>query len=101
MRSIGYQVVARYSSVEALELFRAQPTEFDLVITDMTMPNLTGIELAEELVKIRRDIPVILCTGFGNAVFDEGCTAAIREVVMKPVTRGEIAAAIRRVLDRK
>ena len=64
LERLGYSVTTRTSSIEALELFKAKPDDFDLVITDMTMPNLTGDKLAIELVKIRPDIPVVLCTGY-------------------------------------
>jgi len=83
-----------------LKLFRAQPNEFDLVITDQTMPTMTGSELSRKLMQIKRDIPIILCTGFSEAV-DEDKTKAegIREFVMKPFTTKEMAETIRRVLD--
>jgi len=63
---LGYEVVVRTSSLEALELFRAKADQFDLVITDMTMPNLTGDKLAQKLLQIRPGIPIILCTGLAN-----------------------------------
>lgn len=63
LESLGYTVETRTSSIEALELFRAQPDKFDLVITDLTMLNMTGDELAKELMAIRPDIPIIICTG--------------------------------------
>ncbi|MBW1796685.1 MAG: response regulator, partial [Deltaproteobacteria bacterium] len=68
LERLGYHVTARTSSVEALEAFRAQPDRFDLVITDQTMPNMTGVELAKELMRIRPDIPIILITGFSEIV---------------------------------
>lgn len=101
---LGYKVFASSSSLEALELFRAQPERFDLVITDQNMPKMTGVELAREILLIRPDIPILLCTGFGPDS-DEGAplkraqSIGIREVHMKPLERYEIAAAIRRVLD--
>jgi CheY-like chemotaxis protein len=64
-------VTTRTSSIEALELFQTKSNDFDLVVTDMTMPNLTGDKLAIELMKIRPDIPVILCTGCSKKISDE------------------------------
>jgi PAS domain S-box-containing protein len=68
---LGYEVTSRTSSVEALELFKARPDRFDLVITDMTMPNIMGDKLAHELMKIRPDIPIILCTGYSEKITEE------------------------------
>ena len=77
-----------------------QPDRFDLVITDMTMSNMTGADLAREIMRIRPDVPVILCTGFSEAISEEKAKAmGIRAFVMKPVVRREIAEVIRRVLD--
>jgi len=99
---LGYEVVGRTSSLDALELFRARPDRFDLVITDMTMPNMTGSELALQLMLIRPDIPVILCTGFSEAITQEKARAlGVKEFIMKPIVQQQIAEAIRRVLDKK
>ena len=102
LESLGYDVVTRTSSIEALELFRAQKSSYDLVITDMTMPHMTGIDLAKELLSIRSDIPIILCTGFSEQI-DENKAKEIglRAFVMKPILRREIANTIRKVLDEK
>jgi two-component system, cell cycle sensor histidine kinase and response regulator CckA len=100
LENIGYEVVTRTSSIEALELFRHQPDKFDLVITDMTMPNMTGFDLSEELLRIRPNIPIILCTGFSEAIRPEKLRSiGIRELIMKPMATQEIAQAVRRVLD--
>jgi PAS domain S-box-containing protein len=97
---LGYEVVTRTSSIEALELFRAKPDEFDMVITDMTMPNMTGDKLAKEMMKIRPDIPVILCTGFSELISEERAKGlGIRAFVMKPVVKRDMAETVRRVLD--
>jgi len=97
---LGYEVVARTSSLEALELFRVKKDHFDLVITDMTMPNLTGDRLAQELLKIRPDFPVILCTGFSERITEEKAKAiGIREFVLKPLVMLDLAKAIRRALE--
>jgi PAS domain S-box-containing protein len=100
LEDLGYHVTPRTSSVEALEAFRAKPDEFDLVITDMTMPNKTGAELALRLLEIRSDIPIILCTGFSELMDEKKAKAiGIREHVMKPIVRDKIAGTIRKVLD--
>ncbi|MGD8227895.1 MAG: PAS domain S-box protein [Desulfobacteraceae bacterium] len=100
VEQLGYSVVTRTSSLEALELFRKKPDEFDLVITDMTMPNMTGEELANELMFIRPDIPIILCTGFSRSVTEKKAKAmGIQAFILKPILRQELAETIRRVLD--
>jgi CheY-like chemotaxis protein len=102
LSGLGYEVTGRTSSPEALQVFRNRPDSFDLVITDMTMPNMTGSELAQQLMRIRPDIPVILCTGFSEEVTQEKARAiGVREFIMKPIVRRQIAEAIRRALDKK
>ncbi len=99
---LGYKVTARTSSIEALEAFRVNYSRFDLVITDFTMPNMNGMELAKELFKLRPEIPIILCTGYSELINEEKAKAnGIRAFVMKPVVLGEIANTIRMVLDRE
>lgn len=100
---LGYEVVSSRSAQEALALFRRQPEHYDLVITDLTMPQMSGDQLADELVRLRPDIPIILCTGFGPGFRSalsslEMRSEGIREVVMKPFDRTDMAAAIRRAL---
>jgi len=100
LTSLGYRVTSRTSSVDALETFRVQPFDFDLVITDMTMPNMTGVDLAREVLKIRPDIPIILCTGFSEIISEEKAKGVgIRRFVMKPIFKMELAWVIREVLD--
>ncbi|MDY6989466.1 MAG: PAS domain S-box protein [Thermodesulfobacteriota bacterium] len=100
LKSLGYEVVARMSSPYALETFEAQPDSFDLVITDMTMPTITGDNLAVQLMKIRPDIPVILCTGFSPSITEERAKAlGIRGFLLKPFLKSDMAKTIRRVLD--
>ncbi|MCX5853722.1 MAG: PAS domain S-box protein [Deltaproteobacteria bacterium] len=100
LTSLGYQVTSRTSSVDALEAFRVRPFDFDLVITDMTMPNMTGIDLAREVLKIRPDIPIILCTGFSEIISEEKAKGVgIRRFVMKPIFKMELAEVIREVLN--
>jgi PAS domain S-box-containing protein len=97
---LGYQVTAMNSSVEALEVFHSRPQDFDLVITDLTMPQMTGVELAADFVKIRPDLPIILCSGFNESVSPETARQLnIREFLMKPAKIADFAKAIRRVLD--
>ena len=101
LERLGYQVAIRTSSLDALEAFRAAPDKFDLVITDMTMPNMTGVELAPRLLEIRPDIPIILCTGFSEITDANKAKAlGIREFLMKPIVRDQIAGTIRKVLDK-
>ncbi len=100
VESLGYQVTATTSSMEALELFRSQPDSFDLVITDQTMPELTGEQLAIEMMNIRPDIPVIMCTGYSPQIDAAKANAlGIRAFIMKPVDHGTLAKIIRKVLD--
>jgi two-component system cell cycle sensor histidine kinase/response regulator CckA len=102
LESLGYDVVTCVSSIEALRLFKAQKDRFDLVITDMTMPQMTGENLAGELIRIKPDIPVILCTGF-SASMDEkkAMDMGIRAFVSKPILKRELSEIIRNVLDRE
>jgi CheY-like chemotaxis protein len=102
LERLGYQVTSRTSSVEALEAFKAKPDEYDLVITDMTMPNMTGIELAPRLREIRSDIPIIMCTGFSETIDeDRAKNMGILAYIMKPFLIDEIAKTIRKVLDER
>jgi two-component system cell cycle sensor histidine kinase/response regulator CckA len=102
LESLGYNVIARNSSIEALELFKEKKNSFDLVITDMTMPHITGEKLAENLMLIRPDIPVILCTGFSSMIDEQKALGmGIRAFVSKPVLKRELAKTIRKVLDEK
>jgi signal transduction histidine kinase/CheY-like chemotaxis protein len=97
---MGYHVISVTSSIEALEMFRADPNRFDLVITDQTMPDLSGRELIRELLKIRPDLPTILCTGFSNKITEaEAQNMGIKAFCMKPLEISEIAHVVRRVLD--
>lgn len=97
---LGYEVTATTNALHALELFKKDPQGFDLMITDQTMPEITGLELADALLKQRSDFPVILCTGYSDAVSAETAkSAGIREFAMKPLVKHEIAETIRKVLD--
>ncbi len=100
LQRLGYRVTTRNSSPDALNLFRERPDDFDLVITDFTMPTITGDRLAKEFMKIRSDIPIILCTGFSERISEEQAKAmGIRDFVMKPIVRRQMAETVRRVLD--
>jgi len=100
LEQLRYEVVTTRSSVQALELFRAEPDRFDLVITDMTMPHMTGDKLARELMKIRPDIPIILCTGHSKLLSEaKAKDMGIRAFVMKPILKRTLAEAVRKALD--
>jgi CheY-like chemotaxis protein len=92
--------VARISSLDALELFKAEPDRFDLVITDMAMPHMAGDRFAHELLNIRPDISIILCTGYSERVDEvRSKELGIKAYVMKPLVMSVIAQTIRKVLD--
>jgi PAS domain S-box-containing protein len=100
LEHLGYTVEVRTSPIEALAAFKALSGKFDLIISDMTMPKMTGDELAKELMTIRPDIPIILCTGFSEHINEEQAKAiGIRKLIMKPFIMREMAEAIRQVLD--
>jgi len=100
LEGLGYEVVLKSDGVEALSAFREESAQFDLVITDQTMPYMTGTDLARELISVRPDIPIVLCTGFSELVNAESSKAfGIRAFLMKPFSVQEIARTIRSVLD--
>jgi CheY-like chemotaxis protein len=102
LRRLGYDVVSRTSPLEALELFKARPKDFDLVISDQTMPGMTGDALASELMKLNPEIPVILCTGYSQMIDQRRAKEkGIRALVMKPILISQIAGAIRAVLEKQ
>ena len=99
LERLGYQVTVKTSSVEALDAFKAMPDYYDVVITDMTMPMMTGVDLAKALIQIHSDIPIILCTGFSKMIDEEKAKEiGISAFVMKPMVISEIAKTIRQVL---
>jgi len=101
LEHLHYRVTAKTDGPEALEAFRLAPEDFDLVITDMTMPNLTGDELSREVLRIRPDMPILLCTGYSERITEEeASTIGIRAFVLKPLALRELAETVRRVLDR-
>jgi len=100
LENLGYNVVAKDNSLVALKAFKADPKKFDIVITDQTMPDMTGDALASELMSVRHDIPVILCTGFSHLITNEKAkTIGIKKLIMKPFSVREIALAVREALD--
>ena len=100
LQKLGYEVTVKTDATEALALFRADPGRFDLVITDQTMPEMTGVELAKEILTLRSDMPIIMCTGFSYVVdADKAKAAGIKAFAMKPLTKKEIPKTIRKVLD--
>jgi len=96
----GYTVTSATDSITALEMIRRQPDSFDLLVTDMTMPHLTGEQLAREALKVRPDLPIILCTGFSHRITEEKARRiGIKRFVMKPIVVRELALAVRETLD--
>ncbi len=101
LERLGYTVESRTDSVAALALFLSSPHAFDLVITDMTMPRMTGDVLARELLKIRPDLPIILCTGYSARMSEEkAMELGIKKYLEKPVEMENLARSVRQVLDR-
>ncbi len=99
LEHLGYRVTSVSSSLDAIECFQRQPQAFDLVITDQTMPKMTGADLAVVLLEIRRDIPIILCSGYAAPIDEERMKElGIRELVQKPFVFSELAEIVRRVL---
>jgi DNA-binding NtrC family response regulator len=100
LERLGYNVIATSNSSEAFEIFKEQPSSFDLVITDQTMPNITGAQLAKLIMEIRPDIPVILCTGFSEIISeDEAKEMGIKDFILKPVVSSELSKSIRKAMD--
>jgi PAS domain S-box-containing protein len=101
LERIGYRVTAVTNSLAALDLFRSQPGAFDVVLTDLTMPGMTGVDLALQILHVRSDVPIILATGFGGVWTQESIRQlGIRELLIKPYTRVSLGQAITRVLRR-
>ena len=96
----GYQVTTRTSSIEALELFKVRSQEFDLIIMDLNMPNMSGLALSKEVKRIRPDIPIILCTGFSDNITETKLKEhGISSIILKPISRQEIVQKVRQILD--
>lgn len=102
LEHLGYKVTPCSGSKEAIETFNTDPMYFDLVFTDMTMPEMTGTELAHKIRSSRPDIPIIICTGFNKQITADKCKEMnIQALVHKPIVMREIANTIREVLDRQ
>jgi len=100
LERLGYHVTSHTSSLDALDAFRSNPDKFDLVITDMTMPNMPGDKLSIELLKIRHDIPILICTGFSEVMPEEKTASlGIKGFLFKPISMKELARKIRKMLD--
>jgi two-component system, cell cycle sensor histidine kinase and response regulator CckA len=93
-------VTFHVKSHEALQTFRANPHDFDLILTDMTMPDITGDRLAKEILLIKSDTPIIICTGFSERINKEQAEMmGVKGFLMKPVIKSDLAEMIRNVLD--
>jgi len=100
LERFGYKVTVETDSIKALSLFQNDPYAFDLVITDQTMPILTGFELSQKMLKIRNDIPIILCSGYSSTLSDDKLRkSGIREYALKPILKNDLAKLIRKVLN--
>ncbi|MCD4737131.1 MAG: response regulator [Bacteroidales bacterium] len=102
LERLGYHVTSRTSSIEALEAFRDNPDKFDIVITDMAMPNMSGDKLSVELTKMHPDLPILLCTGFSDTMSEEkAASLGIKGFLLKPIVMKDLAQKLREVLDEK
>ncbi len=100
LERLGYNVTIKSSSLEALTTFHKHHDQFDLVITDQTMPGMTGADLARRMIQIRPDIPIILCTGFSSIISEEGAKSiGIKGFAHKPLTKEDLSKLIRKVLN--
>jgi len=102
LERLGYQVTAKWNGIEALITFQNQPDLFDMIITDQTMPGITGVELSRRILQLRPEVPIILCTGYSSPISEEQAqTLGIKGVAMKPLARKNVAALIRKIMDGK
>ncbi len=99
LKRLGYKVESRTSSLEALEIFHSSPNRYDLLLTDMTMPKMTGDKLAQKARLLRSDLPVILCTGFSEKINGHKVSLNNLRLLMKPVDKAKMAKTIRELLD--
>lgn len=100
LERLGYQVETKQNPVDALELFHSKPKRFDLVITDMTMPHMTGDKLIEQILNISPDMPTILCTGFSEKISEEKAQEfGVKAFLLKPLVKRDFAVTVRKVLD--
>lgn len=100
LEDLGYTVTPMSSGVKALEAFRAEPHKFDLVVTDQTMPEISGVEMAIEMAKISPETPVVLCSGHSMSLDSPGVAeTSIREVLLKPEVFDKLPDVMRRIFD--
>jgi len=100
LESLGYRAEVRTSSPDALQAFAATPDAYDLIIADMTMPHMTGDDLARRILEIRPHMPIILCTGYSELINDDRAREqGIRALIMKPIVRKELAESVRKALQ--
>jgi len=100
LESLGYTTESTTDPEKALDMVRNDPNKFDLLITDMTMPNMTGDQLVIETLKIRQDMPTIICTGYSATISKkEAADIGARSYIMKPINKSELATTVRKVLD--
>jgi len=101
LQHLGYQVVTENNGMDALKEFKENPNHYDLVVTDRTMPKMTGEKLARELISIRPKIPIILCTGFNEQINEQKAKAiGIKAFLMKPLTLSRLAETVRAVMEK-
>jgi len=100
LERLGYRVETRASSIDAVEAFAVNPRKYDLVISDMNMPKMTGDEMIRQMKAVRSDIPVILCSGFSERIHVHAELLGVEKVLMKPVIFAELAHAVRQVLGK-
>ena len=100
LEQLGYHVTLETMAHKALETFRANPEAIDIIITDQTMPGMTGGRLAKEVMDIRPDVPVIICTGYSDIMSEKKAyDLGVRSILMKPFDRSSLSEAVRRILD--
>ncbi len=101
LQRLGYKVISFTNSLDALENFRVNPEKFDAVITDLTMPNMAGDKLSIELLKIRPDIPILLCTGYNERINKEkAALIGIKDILLKPIVQSKLSQTMRTLIDK-
>jgi CheY-like chemotaxis protein len=102
LETLGYRVSVRTSAIEAFEAFCNHPERYDLLVTDMIMPKMSGLDLADKILEIRPGFPIVLCTGFSIKMQEDAVARRnIRDIIYKPILRREIATVVRKVLDQR
>ncbi|MCF8089197.1 MAG: response regulator, partial [Desulfotignum sp.] len=100
LERFGYEVIGKTSSTEVLEVFKENPERFDLVITDMAMPDMSGERMAQEIIQVRYDMPIIICTGHSDCMDENrAMELGIKAFIMKPIGMAELTKIVRKVLD--